>query len=161
MEKFEPSRYENGRPTLLGGLRGYHAFSESERSIPEQWERFRSLGPIPGQRGEATYGVVCGHDANGFEYMCGVEVSSFDALPSDMGRVRITAQHYAVFLHHGHVSAIRTTWERILHEWLPSGGFQSAERPDFEIYDHRFDPRTGLGDVEIWVSISRENNLSG
>lgn len=158
MEKFEPSRYQSGRPMLLGGLRRYHAFSGAARSIPEQWRQFQSLGQIPGQVGTTAYGVTCGHDDGGFEYMCGVEVESFDALPADLGRIRITAQQYAVFLHRGHVSAIGTTWGRISQEWLPSSGYQSAHRPDFEVYDRQFDPSTGLGDIEIWISIARENH---
>lgn len=158
MVKCEPIRFENGRPMLLGGLRRHHAFAESGDSIPDQWKQFQSLGHIPGQLGTTFYGVVCGHDSNGFEYMCGVEVESFNELPSDLGRMRILAENYAVFLHREHVSTIRTTWDRILKEWLPSSNYQSAHRPDFEVYDRQFDPQTGLGGVEIWISITHENH---
>ncbi len=154
MEKFEPIRYENGRPMLLGGLRRYYAFAESSKNISEQWQQFEPLIPLSGQIGTTAYGVMCGHDADGFEYMCGVEVESFTGLPNDLGRMRVTAQHYAVFLHREHVSTIRTTWERILKEWLPHASYQSADKPAFEVYDQRFDPRTGLGGVEIWLSVS-------
>jgi predicted transcriptional regulator YdeE len=154
MEKLQPARYEDGRPMLLGGLRRHHAFAESGRGIPEQWRQFEPLlGRIPGQVGTTTYGAMCGSDASGFEYMCAVEVESFSALPGDLGRMRIAEQHYAVFLHRGNVSAIQGTWGRILNEWLPNCGYRSANKPDFEVYDQRFDPRTGLGDVEIWISI--------
>lgn len=158
MEPFEPARYEDGRPMLLGGLRQHHIFAEAVRSIPEQWQQFKALHPVPGQLGTTTYGVLCGHDSTGLEYMCGSEVETFEALPSDMGRIRISAQHYAVFLHRDHISTIKHTWDRILHEWLPNANAQSAHRPDFEVYDHRFDPSTGLGDVEIWISIEPGKN---
>jgi predicted transcriptional regulator YdeE len=154
MRTVEPIHYERGRPMLLCGLRRYHAYEESYRTIAGQWQEFESLGQIPGQRGSILYGVVCGHDAGGFEYMCGVEVDSFSGLSAELGRMRIMEEDYAVFLHRGHVSTIRTTWERILHEWLPDCGYQSAEKPDFERYDLRFDKRTGLGGVEIWIAIT-------
>lgn len=155
MSMFEPSRYETGHPMLLGGLRRHHTFAESGRGIPEQWQQFRSLGEIPGQLGTTVYGALCGADASGFEYLCGIEVESFAALSGDLGRMRILEQQYAVFLHPEHVSEIRTTWEGILNEWLPKSDYQSAQRPDFEVYDQEFDPLTGLGGVEIWLAIAR------
>jgi AraC family transcriptional regulator len=30
---------------------------------------------------------------------------------------------------------------------------RSAETPDFEVYDERFDAETGDGGVEIWVGV--------
>jgi AraC family transcriptional regulator len=32
-------------------------------------------------------------------------------------------------------------------------GTQLADAPDFERYDSRFDPRSGDGEVEIWVPL--------
>ncbi|NTU45818.1 MAG: AraC family transcriptional regulator, partial [Chlorobiaceae bacterium] len=110
---------------------------------------------VPGQLGITCYGVMCGHDAEGIEYMSGVEVDSFAGLPSELGRMRILEEEYAVFVHQGQVSTIRATWERILHKWLPNGGYLSAHKPDFEVYDQRFDIRTGSGEVEIWISIMK------
>jgi len=90
------------------------------------------------------------------EYMCAVEVASFDGLPKELGRMRVPAARYAVFLHADNVSTVRTTWDQILSQWLPSSGMRSANTPDFEVYDERFDPVTGLGGVEIWVSVVAE-----
>jgi len=157
-DAFEPIRHQHGRPMLLAGLRRYHGFAESVYSITEQWQQFQSLGPIPGHVGSTTYGVMCGEVPGGFEYLCGAEVEAFASLPGNMGRMRITPQRYAVFLHPGHISAIRKTWERIRTEWLPGSGHDSAHRPDFEVYDQRFDPRTGLGGVEIWIAITHDNH---
>ncbi|HSB11377.1 MAG TPA: GyrI-like domain-containing protein [Blastocatellia bacterium] len=161
MTSFEPTRYESGRPMLLSGLRRQHPFSESGRSLPAQWEQFRSIGQIPGRLGANVYGVMCGHNSDGFEYMCAVEVESFAALPDGFGRMRVQAQDYGVFEHRGHVSTIRTTWERIF-EWLStSASYQSANKPDFEVYRETFDSHTGVGGVEIWISIARRQPLSG
>ena len=152
----EPSRYEEGHAMLLAGLRRHHAFDAAASTIPAQWETFRELGELPGQRGAVAYGVVCGSDpaARTFEYMCAVEVETFDALPRELGRMRVPAQRYAVFTHRGHVSTLRATWDAIWHRWLPQSGQHAANTPDFERYDARFDPRTGSGEVEIWFPIA-------
>ena len=156
MESIEPARYEKGRPMLLGGLRQVHPYSESGSSIVEQWRQFKSIDRIPGRLGTNVYGVMCGQKVDGFEYMCAVEVENLAELPDNLGRMRIQAQEYGVFEHHGHRSTIRTTWARIF-EWLTNcGAYQSAHRPDFEIYDETVDPIDGSGRVEIWVSISRK-----
>ncbi|MDH5254921.1 MAG: GyrI-like domain-containing protein [Gammaproteobacteria bacterium] len=150
-----PDRYEEGRPMLLAGLRRHHPYAGQGDGISAQWREFLALGPLPGQRPGATYGVMCGADAGGFEYLSGVEVDSFAALPAGLGRVRVLPQYYAVFRHAGPVTGIRETWQRILQEWLPDGGHESAHKPDFEVYGPGFDPGTGLGGVEIWISIAR------
>ena|SRR5688500_9307262 len=156
MKKIEPIRYEDGRPMLLAGIRQHHGFTEAVNTIPEQWKGFHALEKIPGQIEGVAYGVICGHDAAAgtFEYMCGIEVESFDALPTEVGRIRIHAQHYAVFLHSGHISDIRITCQRIWNEWLPNSSYQSANKPDFEKYDHRFNRGTKSGEVEFWLSIA-------
>jgi predicted transcriptional regulator YdeE len=155
-DALEPARYDDGRALLLAGLRRHHEFEDSVRAIPAQWQELRSLGAMPGQIGANTYGVICGESPVGFEYLRGAEVESFAGLPDNMGRMRLTPQHYAVFLHSGPRAAIRGTWQRIFTEWLPRSDFESAQRPDFEVYDQRFDPRTRLGDVEIWIAITRD-----
>jgi len=122
----EPTQYEAGHATLLAGLRRQPEFAESVRTIPEQWQALRSLGNLPRQVGANTYGVIGGEDPGGFEYLCGAEVESFVAPGNESFR-----------------------------EWLPGSGFESAQRPDFEVYDQRFYPRTGQGIVEIWIAIGR------
>jgi AraC family transcriptional regulator len=152
----EPSRYEDGRAMLLAGLRRQHAFDAAAATIPAQWQAFGELGELPGRRDTVAYGVICGSDpaARTFEYMCGMEVESFDALPREIGRMRVPAQRYAVFTHRGHVSTLRATWDAVWHRWLPASGQHAADTPDFERYDARFDWRTGTGEVEIWFPIA-------
>ena len=58
-------------------------------------------------------------------------------------RLRIAPQHYAVFTHRGHNSGIRGTCNAIWNKWLPQSG-REVDAPDFERYDERFDPHTGL-----------------
>jgi AraC family transcriptional regulator len=152
VESFEPARFETGRPMLLGGLRCRHDFELAPSGIAKQWEQFKVLEEVPGRVGSNLYGVMCGHDSTGLEYMCGVEVESFAALPVGTGRMRVPAQFYAVFAHDCHVSTLRSTWEQIL-EWLSRGEYGSSQTPDFELYGPQSDPLTGVGGVEIWVGV--------
>jgi AraC family transcriptional regulator len=149
-----PPRFETGRTLLVAGLGERYSF-ETNHGIPLQWQRFVPyIGNIPGQVGAVTYGVCCNSDGVGnFEYIAGVEVSSFDDLPAELRRVRIPAQRYAVFTHRDHISTMRGTVYTIWNKWLPASGHEVADAPDFERYDERFNSQTGTGEVEIWLPL--------
>jgi AraC family transcriptional regulator len=157
LTSIEPSRFDDGRAMLLGGVRRQHSFGGMAQSVPAQWQAFQELGTLPGQQGSTVYGVICtaSPQEQTLEYMCGAEVASLDALPPGMGRMRIPAQHYAVFEHRGHTSTLRQTWDAIWSDWVPRSGRTVANTPDFEVYDERFDPRTGSGLIEIWIPMER------
>jgi AraC family transcriptional regulator len=113
------------------------------------------IGTVPGQTPNVAYGVCMNADEDGtMEYLCGVEVPSFQGIPDDFATVRIPPRRYAVFTHEGHVSAIRATWAAIFRTGLPALGRAMADAPDFERYDERFDGRTGHGTVEIWIPLA-------
>lgn len=152
--KLDPPRFETGRTLLIAGL-GERYSHETCQGIPLQWQRFTPyIGNIGGQIGTMTYGICCNADGAGnFEYVAGVEVSSFDELPAEFRRVRIPEQRYAVFTHREHISAIRATWDTIWNQWLPNSGHEVFDAPDFERYDDRFDAQTGTGEVEIWLPL--------
>jgi AraC family transcriptional regulator len=159
MTAFGPVRFEDGPPMLMAGLRRRHVLADAPAGIPAQWDELRDAvrdevrgrGGLPGRVGTARYGVICGSDATGIEYMCAVEVASFDGLPDGIGRLRVPAQHYAVFSHAGPAPALHFTWQRIL-DWLATGPWQSAHAPDFERYEAQADLRTGEG-IEVWVGV--------
>jgi len=152
--ELDPPRIETGRTLLVAGLGQRYRF-ETNQGIPQQWEKFAPhIGHVAGQVGNVTYGVCCNADGAGnFEYVAGVEVTSFDDVPAEFSRVRVPAQRYAVFSHREHISRLRATCHAIWNKWLPGSGYEHADAPDFERYDERFDPRTGNGVVEIWVPI--------
>jgi AraC family transcriptional regulator len=149
-----PPRFAEGKALLIAGLSARYTFATNQ-GIPAQWQRFiPHIGHIPGQVGATTYGVCCNpDDDDSFDYIAGVEVSSFADLTSEFARVRIPAQRYAVFSHRDHISAIRGTFYTIWNKWLPESGHQVADAPTFERYGPEFDPNTGTGTVEIWVPI--------
>lgn len=150
----ESPRFEDGKPLLIAGL-GERYDCETSKAIPAQWQLFAPyIGNITGQIGRTAYGVRCnGDDAGSIDYICGVEVADFSALPPEFSRVRLAARRYAVFSHRDHVSTIRRTCNTIWSKWLPESGHEVADAPDFERYGENFDPRTGMGGVEIWVPL--------
>jgi AraC family transcriptional regulator len=153
--RLEPPRFESGRPLEIAGLRG-HFTDATWGGIPVQWQRLASFGAIPGQVGRVYYGL-CFNLSNGVDYLCGVEVSSATGLPAGFTTVKIPAQRYAVFPHREHVSKLRGTLDAI-SKWLPTSGLEAArglgDAPDFfERYGEGFDPRTGTGDIEIWIPV--------
>jgi AraC family transcriptional regulator len=152
--ELDPPRFEDRRTLLIAGLGERYSF-ETSQGIPQLWQRFQPyIGNIPRQNGRTAYGVCCNGDGAGnFEYIAGVEVANFDDLPAEFSRVRIPAHRYAVFTHRDHISRMRATVYTIWNQWLPNSGYRHADAPDFELYDERFDPRTGTGAVEVWLPI--------
>ena len=153
-------QFENGRPMLLAGIRRHHAYASAGETITAQWREFEELARIPAQIGTVAYGVMCGGspESQQFEYMCAVEVSSFDDLPADLGRMRVPEAFYAVFEHAGIVSTVQDTWNAIWKTWLPESGFGPANSPDFERYGEHFDSTTGEGGLEIFFPIVESTN---
>jgi AraC family transcriptional regulator len=154
LAQLEPPRFEHGKALLIAGL-GARYTCETSKAIPAQWQRFAPhIGNIPGQIGGTAYGLRHNSDDDGnFDYVCGVEVSDFSALPAEFGRVRVPAQRYVVFSHRDHVSTIRRTHNTIWSKWLPESGHEVADAPDFERYGKDFDPKTGSGTIEIWIPL--------
>ena len=143
-------------PSLrLAGIRRWHTFATAPETIPPQWNEFNGL-PLPGRAdAKFTYGATCQMDMPNqrFEYLSGYEVPDFDNLLADIGRMIVPAAEYAVFPI-ATVKDIRPFWQSLFQTWLPSSGVKAAHTPDFERYDHRFDPVT-RGPLEIWFPVTR------
>ena len=154
--KLEP-RFENGKPLLIAGLRKTYA-PAAMRGIPMQWQAFAPhMGKIPGQVGRTAYGICWqATDSANVEYLSGVEVSGFAGMPDDFTVVSLPAAKYAVFPHREHVSKLYETCDAI-SKWFPESGHQAsadAETPAFfERYSEEFNPRTGIGGMEVWVPL--------
>ena len=114
------------------------------------------LGGFRAQVDRIAYGVVsnmAGSDS-GFDYMAGVEVSQAEGLPEGFESISLPAHRYAVFAHGGHVSELKDTIKSIWNGWLPASGYKPSTMPGLlERYGEGFNPGTGLGDIEVWVSV--------
>jgi AraC family transcriptional regulator len=156
----EPAIKQSG-PLFIAGMRQRFTH-ETRGAIPALWQRFvPHIGHIPNEKPKSTYGVVIASTEdsdNGFDYMAGIGVSSLDELPEELAGLRLPRRPYAVFDHAGHVSTIAATCGAIFRTWLPKSGRELAEGPLqlIECYDSsRFDPRTGLGGLEIWIPLKK------
>jgi AraC family transcriptional regulator len=146
-------RTEEFGPVLIAGL-GQRYNDETSVGIPALWRRFDPhIGHIEGQVGGKTYGVMWpSRGAEGFEYVCGVEVSDLLAVPAEFSRVTLEKQKYAVFSHTGYISTLRDTMGKIWKQWLPASGVRIANRPRVEIYNETFNPNRP-GGVEVWIPV--------
>ena len=156
--QLEVPRIESAKALRIAGLRERYT-SETMKNIPELWSRFGPhIGKIPGQVGRIAYGLCFnGLSPDGIDYLAGVEVSSSSGLPGEFSVAAIPAQKYAVFPHREHVSKLRETLDAI-DKWLPGSGLEvacaDAEAPNFfERYSEEFDPRSGMGGMEVWIPI--------
>jgi AraC family transcriptional regulator len=149
-----PPRFVSGDPMLVVGLVERHSFGATQ-DIPGQWQRFvQHYADIPDKVRPIPLGVSANMDDDGnFEYMAAVEVSKASDLPKGLQQWRIPAQHYAVFRHDAHVATIGQTYSAIFNAWLPAHGRRAANGPTIEHHLETFDPRTGLGGVDIWIPL--------
>lgn len=154
--QLDPPRFENGQARLIAGLRG-HFTTATWAGTPAQWERLASFGRVPGAVSRVHYGL-CFLRSDGIDYLCGVEVAEVAGLPAEFRHVSIPEQKYAVFSHREHVSKLHDTMEAIQRSWFPGSGHEIARPVDgtpdfFERYGEGFDPRTGTGDIEVWIPV--------
>jgi AraC family transcriptional regulator len=152
--KLEPPRFETGKPMLFVGLAERHSFAATQ-GIPAQWQKFMArYGDIPDKAQPIPVGVSTDMDDDGnFEYVCAVEVSRFSETPRGLIELRVPAQNYAVFTHREHASKGGATYAEILNHWLPDHGKVAADGANLERHLETFDPKTGLGGIEIWIPI--------
>lgn len=150
----ETPRFENGREFNVAGFNEKYT-GDTRMNIPKQWDRFApQLGKVPGQVDQTAYGVCWNFTPNcGFDYLTGVEVAGSTKLPAEFKTIKLMPHRYIVFTHKGHISSLPNTLTTIHKQWEPDCGLKLAQAPMFERYTDKFDPKTGTGEVEIWVPL--------
>jgi AraC family transcriptional regulator len=86
-------------------------------------------------------------------YVAAVPVENTDDVPSGMVVCELPESTYAKFTHKGKISDIKHTVQYIWGTWIPESGYKLREIADFELYDERFNPMTGEGEVDIYVPL--------
>lgn len=147
-------RFETSKQLLIAGMNGTYE-PESRANIPALWQRFAPhIGKVPGQIGTTSYGVCWNVKSNGaFDYLAGIEVIPSTTLPPEFTSVSCRAGRYVVLTHEGHLSLLPQTIDRIWTQWVPDSSLKTADAPCFERYTEKYDPKSGLGVVEIWVPL--------
>lgn len=156
----ESPRFEQRPPLRIAGLRA--RLGDPAVVAPALWQRFApQVGQVTNALDRVGYGL-CLRAADGeagcFDYVAGCAVADFDGLPDDWARVSLPASRYAVFPHRQHVSKLQVTVGAIFAHGLRDVGCEAVPAgPDqvgfFERYGESFDPRTGSGDIEVWVPV--------
>jgi AraC family transcriptional regulator len=150
-----PPRFVDGKPMQFVGLAARFEYDNMD-GLPALWQRFGAyIGNVPNEVKGVAYGLVTSSDADGFDYVAAVEVTSFGDLDPELTKVSVPARHYAVFTHKDHISAIRTTMRAIWSDWLPRSGRQLEESATIERYGPEFDPRSGNGGLEVWLPVKK------
>ena len=146
---------------------GAHFTPETRPGIGDLWQKFAGrLGEISRRRGTLSFGIcldadtTCG-DAPGFIYVAAVEVEGIEHIPPGMQALSIPANSYAVFTWNGHISGFPDFITAVWAHHLPAAHLDPIRAPDFELYDERFDPLTGLGTVEVWIPVPQRAAPAG
>lgn len=124
-------------------------------AIPGQWQQFMTrYEEIDDKADPIPVSVTTDMDGEGnFSYLTGVVVTSAGKLPKGLVAQGVPAQTYAVFAHSGHVSEIAKTYVAIWDQWVPRSGKAVSGGPWLEKHLPTFNPRTGLGGIEIWIPV--------
>lgn len=147
-------RIETGRAMKLAGIADRFNGATSV-GIPALWQRFGTyMGNIPGQVGNCAYGAKYDGGKDGFfNYMCAWEVTADAPEVSELQYIQIPVQTYLVFTHSDHISKIKETCTTIWDKYFPQSKYKAANGIEFELYDEKFDSKTGLGGLELWIPI--------
>jgi len=96
---------------------------------------------------------VLGPD-NRFDYLCAMQITAPVAPPDGMIQRSLPPGEYAVFRHAGPVTTIGQTYDRIFNAWPVQGRNFHIPPVMLELFLPKFDPATGEGGVEIWVTLA-------
>jgi AraC family transcriptional regulator len=88
-----------------------------------------------------------------FEKWAAIEVSDFDSVPAGMESFVLPEGRYAVFIHRGAASNSPVTFRYIFGTWLPDSGYQTDNRPHFEILGEKYKNENPESEEEIWIPI--------
>lgn len=93
--------------------------------------------------------------ANQFQKWAGAVVSDFNAVPEAMETLIIPTGLYAVFLHKGPASQGAKTYQYIFTNWLPTSGYQLAQRPHFAVMGTKYRGDDPSSEEELWIPIEK------
>ncbi len=152
MSTIDP-RIERCDGFLLAGLS--ERFTPARRQeIPRLWMRFGDeVARAPERIGGESFGAMCFHE-DGFDYLAAVRVWDASRLPEGWTGLRVPPRRVAVFRHSGSLAMLSRTLDAV-HVWSAKAGAGTGGPPELtEIYGADFDPRTGVGSIEVALSIA-------
>lgn len=147
-------RYVDAGEMLFVGMGQHFSFAATQH-ITAQWERFMPhYCEIENRADDVPWGVNANLDDDGtFDYFSAVKVSRISSVPKGMQGLTLPPRTYAIFQHTAHISTISQTYTAIWNDWEPPNGRAIADAASLEGHLPSFNPRTGLGGVELWVPV--------
>ncbi len=135
--------------------------TQKENTIPQLWSRFNPVAcSIKNQVVPRAALGICPHtdlkdfsEESEFEYIAGMEVSSFDDIPEGMLSYEVPAQRYAVFTHKGSLETLGDTYNAIYSDWFSKNDYEFKAGAEFELYDERFKFGADDSEMDIYVPI--------
>lgn len=148
-------RYEQAGELSFVGM-GQHFSFAAPQHITAQWERFMPhYCEIENRADDVPWGVNTNLDDDGtFDYYSAVKVSRIASVPKGMQGLTLAPRTYAIFQHTAHISTVSQTYSAIWNDWEPPEGRAIADAAALEGHLPAFNPRTGLGGVELWVPVT-------
>lgn len=138
--------------------------SLSANKTRELWKNFLSrLKVIPNTVGTTLYSIQLYDDLyfktfnphSTFEKLAAIEVTNFNAVPSDMEAFTLPSGLYAVFQHRGAAATAPTTFNYIFSTWLPDSEYTIDNRPHFEVLGEKYKNEDPDSEEEIWIPIRK------
>ena len=125
--------------------------------IPELWQEFnKRFHEISNAKSNSIFYGVCtteGCAEDEFQYVACVEVQKNGNTPKGMTRLSLNKNKYAVFSVTG-VQNLPDAYEEIYGKLIPESQLELTNEPDFEFYDHRFNPSDPLNsEIDIYVPV--------
>ncbi|MGL5437240.1 MAG: effector binding domain-containing protein [Lachnospiraceae bacterium] len=127
----------------------WQQFAEKQSDISDKHPSGRTFGICEYQKAAET----ANYDMEVSEVI-GMEVVTYDNLPSGTITKTIPAGKFAVFTHKGPLADILKTYQYIWGTWALLTDEKIDERDDFEFYDERFTGRENVdSEIDIYIPI--------
>ena len=88
-----------------------------------------------------------------FEKWAAVEVTEYEAVPSEMKTLNLSGGLYAVFRYKGAANNFASSFQYIFGIWLPASEFFPDNRPHFEIMSEKYKGNDPDSEEDIWIPV--------
>lgn len=131
-------------------------------SMRELWQAFRPRAGDVGNRASDDFVSMRIYDRpvgaaprleSRFEQWAAVEVEAAGELPEGMDTHTLAGGHYAVFTYRGRADAFAGAARYIYGEWLPTSGYELADREFFEVLPPSYRPDDPDASETVWIPI--------
>ena len=122
--------------------------------VPQMWGKAADDGTIPklaammDRQPMGLLGVSACNDREEWKYF--IAVSSSLPATEDLEEYEVPASTWAIFSGSGTNLSIQELEHRIVTEWLPTSGYEYADKPDIEVY---LNPDPQNAQYEVWIPI--------